>query len=88
MKNRLFSTVQADSSKETIGADSLLKATSLLYLKDALQRERYEECTALIQSAKGFGATSREISEVIAKYVRKLGRGQSEASGKASRQLS
>ena len=76
MENRLFATLEADTP---LAADSLLKATSLLYFKDALEAERYEECAALIQSAKSYGAGSREISGVIAKYLRKLDTGQSGA---------
>ena len=72
--------VEKGTSKPIV-ADALLKATSLLYLKDALEGERYEECQELIQNAKSFGATQREISEVIGKYVRKLGFGQGEAKG-------
>ena len=64
---------------EPIAADSLLKVTSLLYLKDALQAERYEECATLIQSAKNFGASLSEISEIIAKHIRKLNTGPNEA---------
>ena len=85
MENRLFATLEADTP---IAADALLKATSLLYLKDALQRERYEECPELIQKAKSFGASLREISDVIAKYLRQLSLGQSGANVKRIRQFS
>ena len=88
MKNRLFAAVKAEGLGLANGADSLLKETSLLYLKDALQGERYEECAALIQSAKGFGASSREVSDVIAKYIRKQGFGPNGANVKRIRQLS
>ena len=76
MENRLFATLEADT---LLAADSLLKATSLLYFKDALEAEAYEECVALIQSAKSFGASSREISNVVAKFVQKLEAGHNEA---------
>ncbi len=84
MENRLFATLEADAP---LAADSLLKATSLLYLKDALEGERYEECAALIQSARSYGAGSREISSVIAKYLRKLDTSQDEAALKRTRQF-
>ncbi len=47
-----------------------LKATALLYFKEALFKERYEECASLIQQAKEFGTQQSEISAVIADYVK------------------
>ena len=76
MDNRILTAPQENTG---LAADSLLRATSLLYLQDALERERYEECAGLIQSAKGFGAGQREIASVIAKYIRKREAGPSEA---------
>lgn len=76
MDNRILIAPQANA---VLAADSLLRATSLLYLQDALERERYEECAGLIQSAKGFGASQREVSSVIAKYIRKSEAGRGEA---------
>ncbi|GEM_PF-1041006 len=76
MENRLLSSPQADAS---LAANDLLKATSLLYLKDALEGQRYEECAALIQSAKDYGADLSEVSNVIAQYLRKFNSGQNEA---------
>ena len=44
---------------------SPVKLTALLYLKEALQRERYEECSELIRVAKEFGAQDREVEELL-----------------------
>jgi hypothetical protein len=48
--------------------DEVLKTTSLLYIKEALCRERYEDCAELIRFAKEFGADQGEISGVIAEH--------------------
>lgn len=42
-----------------------VKLTALLYLKEALWRERYEQCTQFVQVAKEFGALDREIEELL-----------------------
>ena len=38
-----------------------LRLTSLLYLREALLEERYEECAQMVEVAKEFGATEMEI---------------------------
>lgn len=38
-----------------------LKITALLYLKEALLKEQYEECAAIIATAKEFGALDWQI---------------------------
>ncbi|HTL47516.1 MAG TPA: hypothetical protein VL688_05580 [Verrucomicrobiae bacterium] len=42
-----------------------VKLTALLYLKEALQGERYEECAEFIATAQEFGATQREIQNLL-----------------------
>ena len=42
-----------------------VKYTALLYLKEALQEERYEECAEFIATAREFGATPREIQNLL-----------------------
>ena len=42
-----------------------VKLTALLYLREALQRQRYEICSELIAVAKEFGAKDREIEELL-----------------------
>lgn len=42
-----------------------VKLTALLYLRDALRRERYEICPEYIAVAREFGAVEREIEELL-----------------------
>ncbi len=59
-------TIANNRPNDLVVYDRVLKATSLLYLKDALLDQRYEECAELIQTAKGFGAQPGEINRIIA----------------------
>ena len=52
--------------------DEALKYTTLLYLGEALDNERYEECPDLIRSAKRFGATSSQVRKTIARHLKKI----------------
>ena len=71
--------LEAPRASAPIAADALLKATSLLYLRDALEAERYEECASLIASAKSYGASESEISNALATFSQKLASGRSKA---------
>ena len=42
-----------------------LRLTALLYLKDALVRERYEECSEIIRYAYLFGAREPDIEALL-----------------------
>ena len=42
-----------------------VKLTALLYLREALQKQDYEECVQFISVAKEFGAQEREIEELL-----------------------
>jgi hypothetical protein len=84
MRNNVIFPKRESNPLET---DSFLKATALLYLRDALKAERYEECAALIQSAKEYGARPNEISKVIVEHIRELNAGQHEASQNRGRQF-
>ncbi len=42
-----------------------VKLTALLYLKEAIEIERYEQCQDLITIAKEFGAIDREIQDLL-----------------------
>ncbi len=46
--------------------------TALLYLQEALRRERYEECAAYVATAREFGAADEEIQGVIQEPRRSL----------------
>lgn len=53
--------------------DELLKVTALLYLKEALVNQEYEQCPVLIKTAQRFGAGKQDIRKVIDEYT---GRGK------------
>ena len=42
-----------------------IKLTALLYLKEALTQQRYENCADLIAVAKEFGAGEFEIQDLL-----------------------
>jgi len=42
-----------------------VKLTALLYLREALLRQRYERCPELIRVAREWGAQDREIEELL-----------------------
>ena len=65
--------------------EEILKVTALLYLKDALLKEEYEDCQELVDSARNFGAHQSEINEVIAVYLREKEGGPIEANKVKSR---
>jgi len=49
--------------------DELLKTTSLLYFKEALVNQQFEQCPTLIKTAKRFGAQNADIRKVINEYT-------------------
>ena len=53
-----------------------LKITSLLYLKEALQKEQYEDCAGLIEKAKEFGARTDDVNQIIGSHIRQLKTGR------------
>ena len=42
-----------------------LKLTALLYLKEALIRERYEKCAEIVALAQEFGAAPFEVQDLL-----------------------
>jgi len=42
-----------------------IKLTALVYLREALNQERYEECPEIIRIAKEFGAQNDEIKLLL-----------------------
>lgn len=42
-----------------------VKVTALVYLKEALQNQRYEDCADFIQIAREFGAKPAEIAHLL-----------------------
>lgn len=64
------SLVPQENQVQKDGANQMVKATSLLYLKEALINEAYEECAQLIAVAKDNGADQKEISEAIDAHIK------------------
>ena len=62
-------------TNQVFASDEILKATALVYFKDALEKQEYENCKELSDLAKKFGAQQSEIKSVIASYLKeaKLG---------------
>jgi hypothetical protein len=52
-------------NRRTIVKKHPIKLTALLYLKEALQRQRYEDCQELIGVAREFGAAEFEIKDLL-----------------------
>ncbi len=52
-----------------LNADEPLKLTALLYLREALEKESYEDCAEIVGAAKEFGAQTSDIRSVIAEYL-------------------
>lgn len=71
------------NKQEPVGYDSVLKATSLIYLEEALNKEEYERCAELIKRAKDFGATGTEVRSILTGYIRGVKRNEAKK-GKAS----
>ena len=58
-----------NNAQQPIAADEVLKATALIYLREALEKEEYETCAEFIASAESFGAQRSEIKEVLKGYL-------------------
>ncbi len=71
MKNRFIE----QENKKTNSQEHLLKVTALLYLKEALYKEKYEECLELITVAKRYGVEQEEIQKIISRHVLRLKKG-------------
>lgn len=63
-------TVFRNEHNKPTARDEVLKATSLLYFREALFNEKYEDCGELIRIAKRFGARQSDIRRVIAQSNR------------------
>ena len=55
----------AGEGKRMITAKHPVKLTALLYLKEALLKERYEDCAVILAVAREFGAASFEIQDLL-----------------------
>jgi hypothetical protein len=57
-------------ANDVITGNDVLKLSALVYLKEALDGQKYESCAELVNLAGKFGATKAEITEVISGYLR------------------
>ncbi|MGE0268685.1 MAG: hypothetical protein AB7S78_09570 [Candidatus Omnitrophota bacterium] len=88
MKNR-FINQENKTNRNLNSRENLLKVTALLYLKEALYKEKYEECPELIEVAKRYGVEQDEIQKIISRHVLRLKKGLVyEASAKERARLS
>ncbi len=62
--------------EQTKTGDEALATTALIYLKEALTKEQYEECAELVRAAKRFGAPLSEIKQVLVEGARALKTGR------------
>jgi len=65
MRNNL---VIPNENNKPKAPNELLKTTSLLYFKEALRDQQFEQCPTLIKTAKRFGAQNADIRKVINEY--------------------
>ena len=63
----------AGSSKRAVVSKNPVKLTALLYLKEALLKEQYEECPGIVGIAREFGAAEFEIRDLLEDARRKPG---------------
>lgn len=77
MRNNVVLTVPQPTNP-----DEVLKVTALVYLQEALIKQRFEDCTELIASARKFGARPDEIKDVITGYLKGGPEGRNEAKPK------
>jgi len=88
MQNRIVNHGRKNN-QDVNSRENMLKVTALLYLKEALYKERYEECPQLIEVAKRYGVEQDEIQKVISRHVLRLRKGLVyEASAKERGRLS
>ncbi len=57
--------------KETqeLASNELIKATSLLYFKEALMSQEFETCKELLAIARKAGALQSDIDQVVAQFL-------------------
>ena len=61
-----------NEKSKTVRPDALDKAVALIFLSEALRKEAYEGCAALVAKARHSGARSKEISRVLAGNIRRV----------------
>ena len=73
MRNNL---VLSNKNNKPKAPDELFKTTSLLYFKEALRNQQFEQCPTLIKTARRFGAQNADIRKVIDEYNNRDNAGQ------------
>ena len=58
------------NEEQSLNTDDIFQVTALLYFKEALLAQEFENCQELIGVAKKLGATQEQINEVITSYLR------------------
>ncbi len=56
--------------EDVLTSNEVLKLSALLYLKEALEEQKYELCADLVQIAQQFGATQGDVTQVITAFLR------------------
>jgi hypothetical protein len=51
------------------GSNRTLQATSLMYFKEALAREAYEQCAEILKEAQDAGVSREEIQKLISEHI-------------------
>ena len=69
----MLETINVSPSKRKVVMKHPIKLTALLYLKEALLKQRYELCPEIIAVAKEYGAADFEVSDLLEDQRRKPG---------------
>ncbi len=64
-----------NKNKKSVFPDEASKVTNLLRLKDSLLRQEFEQSAELIELARSFGASNKEVKTVINESIRRLKNG-------------
>lgn len=63
---------QARAAPDSVGELHPVALTALLYLQDAVRKERYEECAAMVAAAREFGVPELDIYGVLVEPRRSI----------------
>jgi len=69
----MLKTINVSQPKRIAVMKHPIKLTALLYLKEALLKQRYELCPEIIAVAKEYGAVDFEVSDLLEDQRRKPG---------------
>ena len=61
---------EGQNKAQAVTSDEIFKVTALLYFKEALAAQKYEDCEELVGIARKLGARQGEIDEMIAAHLR------------------